>query len=1036
MAKNVNNNDTLEVLRTSYNDLVDEVGGLGGLRTSQKTSLVDSINSIIDQYFFFQDFEYDGSDGTGSNRTFSGADNFGETLNYSVNRLLVFKNGTLLRSGTDYNASNGTSVVLTSSAANSDIIRITSFTGSYEGVAGATQAATTQWTKTGGGSIFNHDTESGVVINSDDSGIVTTPASGVGVQIESSGSNIFLNTGGTSNKVEVNGNLNLVTGGKITVNDGNVGLSNFEGLQAAVRGALSASGDISYNSSTGVISFSQAGAPVTSVFGRTGAVGLTLSDVTGVMPNTGSLSEGSNLYFTNERVDDRVNALLTDATTSGIDISYDDAGNELTLSVDLSEIVESLQDNVQGLFSGGTGITTSYDDNANSLSLSIDFSEFDTDNLVEGSTNLFYTEARFDSSLSGKTTANLTEGANLYFTDERAQDAVGGMFTGNTETLIQATYDDTNAKINLVVDNDLANYDNSTSGFITATLTQEQVEDFVGGMLDGTATLISVTYDDTDGNIDFVVDNDLANYSNTNSAFITLASLSGGTGVTYNNGTGAISIGQAVGTSDNVTFNNLVLDGNLTVNGTTTAVESTTVTINDPMVRYADNNTGNSVDFGFYGKYVQSSTTKFGGLVWDASQTDKFRLFHGLQTEPTTTVDISATGHTVGTLIANLEGNVTGNVTGNVSGTSGSTTGNAATATALASAQNFSLTGDVTASAISFDGSGAVALATTISSGAVDFAMIADTIDEDNMASDSATKIPTQQSVKAYVDSQLTAQDLDFQADSGGALSIDLDSETFTISGTSNEIETSGSGNTVTIGLPSATEITTSLGVGGGSTNGVVIEQGSIKIKNGGTQSAIDFYCESNNAHYARLQAPAHANFSGNPTITLPSTAGTLQLTEAAVDLNGNNLGFDTDGNDNSSLNAAAATAHRLTETQAFGSAVLWAGEAGAATAAQRINIISQRNASYSLVNLDKAISAVSEERAKYGAYISRLEHAGDNLTNVARHQEQSRSRIADADYAVETSELSRTTIIAQASTAMLAQANSSKQTVLALLRE
>ena len=74
-------------------------------------------------------------------------------------------------------------------------------------------------------------------------------------------------------------------------------------------------------------------------------------------------------------------------------------------------------------------------------------------------------------------------------------------------------------------------------------------------------------------------------------------------------------------------------------------------------------------------------------------------------------------------------------------------------------------------------------------------------------------------------------------------------------------------------------------------------------------------------------------------------------------------------------------------------------------------------------------------ERAKYGSYISRLEHAGDNLTNVARHQEQSRSRIADADYAVETSELSRTTIIAQASTAMLAQANAAKQTVLTLLQ-
>ena len=75
-------------------------------------------------------------------------------------------------------------------------------------------------------------------------------------------------------------------------------------------------------------------------------------------------------------------------------------------------------------------------------------------------------------------------------------------------------------------------------------------------------------------------------------------------------------------------------------------------------------------------------------------------------------------------------------------------------------------------------------------------------IDEDNMASDSASHLPTQQSVKAYVDSQVTAQDLDFQADSGGALSIDLDSETLTISGTEAEITTSGSGNTITIGLP------------------------------------------------------------------------------------------------------------------------------------------------------------------------------------------------------------------------------------------
>ena len=75
-------------------------------------------------------------------------------------------------------------------------------------------------------------------------------------------------------------------------------------------------------------------------------------------------------------------------------------------------------------------------------------------------------------------------------------------------------------------------------------------------------------------------------------------------------------------------------------------------------------------------------------------------------------------------------------------------------------------------------------------------------VDEDNMASNSATAIPSQQSVKAYVDSQITAEDLDFQADSGGALNIDLDSETLTFTGGTG-IDTSGSGNAVTFAIDS-----------------------------------------------------------------------------------------------------------------------------------------------------------------------------------------------------------------------------------------
>jgi len=96
--------------------------------------------------------------------------------------------------------------------------------------------------------------------------------------------------------------------------------------------------------------------------------------------------------------------------------------------------------------------------------------------------------------------------------------------------------------------------------------------------------------------------------------------------------------------------------------------------------------------------------------------------------------------------------------------------------------------------------SGAATLATslTLATGAT----VSGILDEDAMGSDSATALATQQSIKAYVDSQVTAQDLDFQGDSGGALSVDLDSQTFTIAGGTG-IDTAGSGQTLTVNIDS-----------------------------------------------------------------------------------------------------------------------------------------------------------------------------------------------------------------------------------------
>ena len=100
-----------------------------------------------------------------------------------------------------------------------------------------------------------------------------------------------------------------------------------------------------------------------------------------------------------------------------------------------------------------------------------------------------------------------------------------------------------------------------------------------------------------------------------------------------------------------------------------------------------------------------------------------------------------------------------------------------------------------------------------------------------------------------------------------------------------------------------------------------------------------------------------------------------------------------------------------------------------------RLVITSAAAAAIAVKNINNAIDGAAKERAQYGAYISRLQHAADNLQNVATNTAASKSQISDADYATETTELARTQIISQASTAMLAQANQVKQTVLSLLR-
>ena len=99
------------------------------------------------------------------------------------------------------------------------------------------------------------------------------------------------------------------------------------------------------------------------------------------------------------------------------------------------------------------------------------------------------------------------------------------------------------------------------------------------------------------------------------------------------------------------------------------------------------------------------------------------------------------------------------------------------------------------------------------------------------------------------------------------------------------------------------------------------------------------------------------------------------------------------------------------------------------------IEVETSAKATHAVETLDKALEEVSSAQAKLGAIQNRLQHNIDNLSKGAMLTEQSVGRVVDADFATETSNLSKQQILNQAATAMLAQANQSKQSVLSLLQ-
>jgi len=538
--------------------------------------------------------------------------------------------------------------------------------------------------------------------------------------------------------------------------------------------------------------------------------------------DTDDLSEGtSNLYFTNARADARITAALIDeddmssdsatrlpsqqsvkayvdsqVTAQDLDFAADSGGS---LSIDLDS--EALT------FTGGTGIDTSGSGNAVTFAIDSTVTTLtgsqtltnktltspvlntgvsgsaikDEDNMASDSATHLATQQSIKAYVDGQTTDETAEGSsNLYHTTERVQDVTGAqLVTNGSHTNITATYDDAgDGAIDLsitdaVIRGKVSVTDNGGDGSLTYNSTSGVIT-YTGPSAAEARAHISVTDSGGDGSLAYNSSTGVITYTGPSAAEVR-AHLSAGTGVTYSSG--EFSIGQSVATDADVTFDDVVVSGNLTVNGTTTTAASTNTVITDKLIELGNGQSGSpSGDLGLVFERGSSDNAFIG---FDESD-DKFIVGTGSFTG-------ASTGNltiTTGTIKANLEGataDLTGNITvgGTVDGRDVAADGtkldgieSAATAdqtgaeikalyeaesSAFTDAQfnklaNIEALADVT-DATNVNAAGAVMLSDTTTSG------MGFVVDEDDMTSNSATKLPTQQSVRAYVDAQVATKD-------------------------------------------------------------------------------------------------------------------------------------------------------------------------------------------------------------------------------------------------------------------------------------
>ena len=367
------------------------------------------------------------------------------------------------------------------------------------------------------------------------------------------------------------------------------------------------------------------------------------SDVITLDPyTTADLTENTNLYHTTARVnsafDTRLGTKTTDNLSEGSSNLYHTTGRArgaISASGDLA------YNSTTGVisFSQAAAPVLSVNGNIGSVTLQ-------TNDIAEHADNLYYTTARFDSDFGDNSTSDLSEGTNLYHTTARARGAISASNSGTGYGSIGYTSGTgvlqytkvTNANIRSAIS--ASTGISISNGAISTTITQ-----YTDAMADSAArTGISVTDAGGDGSLSYNNSTGVITYTGPSASEVR-AHLSAGTGVSYSNG--EFSIGQAVGTTSDVTFNDVLVSGDLTVTGDQTTLSVGTLSVGDKNITVADSATTSALTDGAGLTFGAWSSGTIPVLKWDHGNT-RFDFNKPLKA-------------------SSFVGNIAGNVTGTVS---------------------------------------------------------------------------------------------------------------------------------------------------------------------------------------------------------------------------------------------------------------------------------------------------------------------------------------------------------------------------------